>query len=65
MGLMKFRGKLKKLIKLVFEFVVYVGGPRVLARPAQSPARGDGGPQHAPVLRESTMALIESVGPIN
>ncbi len=40
------------------------GRPRVLARPAQSPARGDGGPQHAPVLRESTMALIESVGPL-
>ncbi len=30
----------------------------------QSPARVDGGPQHAPVLRESTMALIESVGPL-
>ena len=28
----------------------------------QSPARGDGGPQHAPVLRESTMALSESAG---
>jgi hypothetical protein len=27
-----------------------------------SPAQGDGGPQHAPVLRKSTMVLIESVG---
>jgi hypothetical protein len=40
------------------------GRPRELARPAQSPAQGDGGPQHAPVLRESTMVLIESVGPL-
>ena len=37
--------------------------PRELARPGQSPEQGDGGPQHAPVLRESTTALIEGVGP--
>jgi hypothetical protein len=36
--------------------------PRELASPAQPPAQGDGGLQHAPVLRESTMALTESVG---
>ena len=38
------------------------GRPRELASPAQPPAQGDGGLQHAPVLRESTMALTESVG---
>jgi hypothetical protein len=38
------------------------GRPRELANPAQPPAQGDGGLQHAPVLRESTMALTESVG---
>ena len=37
--------------------------PRDLARPGQSPVQGDGGPQHAPALRESTRALTESVGP--
>jgi hypothetical protein len=40
------------------------GRPRELANPAQSPAQGDGGLQHAPVLRESTMALTGSVGPL-
>jgi hypothetical protein len=30
--------------------------------PAQPPAQGDGGLQHAPALRESKMALTESVG---
>jgi hypothetical protein len=36
--------------------------PREPASPAQPPAQGDGGLQHAPALRESTMALTESVG---
>ncbi len=36
--------------------------PRELVSPAQPPAQGDGGLQHAPVLRESTMALSESAG---
>jgi hypothetical protein len=42
------------------------GRPRELANPTHAcihvPAQGDGGLQHAPVLRESTMALTESVG---
>jgi hypothetical protein len=38
------------------------GSPRELASPAQPPAQGDGRLKHAPVLRESTMALTESVG---
>ena len=36
--------------------------PREPVSPAQPPAQGDGGLQHAPVLRESTMALTESAG---
>jgi hypothetical protein len=36
--------------------------PRELISPAQPPAQGDGGFQHAPVLRESTMTLTKSVG---
>ena len=38
------------------------GRPREIASPAQPPAQGDGGLQHAPALRESTMTLTESVG---
>ncbi len=38
------------------------GRLRELASPAQPPAQGDGGLQHAPVIRESTMTLTESVG---
>ncbi len=38
------------------------GRLRELASPAQPPAQGDGGLQHAPVLRESKMTLTESVG---
>ncbi len=36
--------------------------PREPASPAPPPAQGGGGAQHAPVLKESTMTLTESVG---
>jgi hypothetical protein len=36
--------------------------PRKPASLAPPPAQGDGGAQHAPVLKESTMTLTESVG---